>query len=50
MGASFQAPHATPRQRQMEMHHNSLIMVFIFQYVSLTESLRYVHKLKHIIK
>ena len=21
MGAIFQAPHATPRQRQMEMHH-----------------------------
>ena len=22
MGASFQAPCAAPRQRQMEMHHN----------------------------
>ena len=22
MGESFQAPRATPRQRQMEMHHN----------------------------
>ena len=21
MGVSFQAPHATPRQRPMEMHH-----------------------------
>ena len=30
MGASFQAPHAAPRQRQMEMHHNSLIIVLYF--------------------
>ena len=30
MGASFQAPHATPRQRQMEMHHDSLIIVLYF--------------------
>ena len=34
MGASFQAPHATPRQRQMETHH--------VQYASLTISHRYV--------
>ena len=50
MGASFQAPHAAPRQRQMEMHHDSLIIVFIFQYASSTRSLRYVHGLQHIIK
>ena len=30
MGASFQAPHATPGQRQMEMHHDSLIIVLYF--------------------
>ena len=35
MGTSFQAPHVTPRQRQMEMHHDSLI-IFIFQYASMT--------------
>ena len=35
MGASFQAPHATPGQRLIEMHHVSLIM-FIFQNASLT--------------
>ena len=29
MGACFQAPHATPRQRQMEMHHVSLIILCI---------------------
>ena len=34
MGASFQAPCATPRQRQMEMHHDSLI-IFVFQYASM---------------
>ena len=28
MGASFQAPHAAPRQRQMEMHHDSLIILY----------------------
>ena len=28
MGASFQAPCATPRQRQMEMHHVSLIFLY----------------------
>ena len=50
MGASFWAPYATPRQRQMEMHHDSLIIVCIFQYASLTRSLRYVHELQHIIK
>ena len=22
MGASFQTPHAAPRERQMEMHHD----------------------------
>ena len=49
MGACFQAPRAVPRQRQMEMHHDSLIIVIIFQYASLTRSLRYVHKLQHII-
>ena len=35
MGASFQAPRATPRQRQMEMHHDSLI-IFVFKYASMT--------------
>ena len=35
MGASFQAPCATPRQRQMETHHDSLI-IFVFQYASMT--------------
>ena len=30
MGASFQAPHATPRQRQMEMHHDHLIILVYF--------------------
>ena len=35
MGASFQAPHAAPRQRLMEMHHVSLI-IFVFQYASMT--------------
>ena len=35
MGASFQAPHAAPRQRLMEMHHVSLI-IFVFQYGSMT--------------
>ena len=35
MGASFQAPHAAPRQRQMEMHHVSLI-ILVFQYASMT--------------
>ena len=34
MGASFQAPRAMPRQRQMETHHVSLI-IFVFQYVSM---------------
>ena len=35
MGAHFQAPHAAPGQRLMEMHHVSLIM-FVFQYASMT--------------
>ena len=35
MGASFQAPCATPRQRQMETQHDSLI-IFVFQYASMT--------------
>ena len=35
MGASFQAPRATPRQRLMEMHHVLLIM-FVFQCASMT--------------
>ena len=35
MGTSIQAPHATPRQRQTEMHRVSLIF-FVFQYVSMT--------------
>ena len=35
MGASFQAPRSTPRQRQMEMHHVSLI-ILVFQYASMT--------------
>ena len=35
MGASFQAPPATPGQRLMEMHHVSLI-IFVFQYASMT--------------
>ena len=30
MGACFQAPHATPGQRQMETHHDSLILVLYF--------------------
>ena len=29
MGACLQAPHATPRQRLMEMHHVSLILFCI---------------------
>ena len=33
MGASFQASCAAPGQRQMEMHHVSLIF-FVFQYAS----------------
>ena len=37
MGASFQAPRAVPRQRQMEMHHVALIIVFIFQNASTTD-------------
>ena len=36
MGASFQAPLATPGQRLMEMHHASLIIFFVFQYASTT--------------
>ena len=35
MGASFQAPHAAPRQRLMEMHH-VLLIIFVFQYASVT--------------
>ena len=35
MGASFQAPRAAPRQRQMETQHISLIF-FVFQYASTT--------------
>ena len=35
MGASFQAPHAATGQRQMEMHHDSLI-IFVFQHASTT--------------
>ena len=35
MGASFQAPHATPGLRQMEMHHD-LLIIFVFQYASTT--------------
>ena len=50
MGTCFQAPCAAPRQRQIETHHDSLIIVFIFQYASSTRSLRYVHRLQHIIK
>ena len=38
MGASFQAPHAAPGQRQMEMHYVSLI-IFVFQYASITNHL-----------
>ena len=38
MGASFQAPCAAPRQRQIEMHHVSLI-IFVFQYASMTNHL-----------
>ena len=41
MGASFQAPHAAPRQRQMEMHHVALIIVCVFQNTS-TMNHRYV--------
>ena len=37
MGTSFQAPHATPRQRQMEMHHVALIIVCVFQNASITD-------------
>ena len=40
MGASFQAPHATPRQRQMETPCS--LITFMFQYASLTISCRYV--------
>ena len=36
MGATFQAPHATPRQRQMEMHHVALIIGCVFQNASMT--------------
>ena len=35
MGASFQAPCAAPRQRQMEMHHVALIIVCVFQNASM---------------
>ena len=35
MGASFQAPCATPRQRLMEIHH-ILLIIFVFQYASMT--------------
>ena len=35
IGASFQAPRVSPRQRPMEMHHVSLIEV-VFQYASMT--------------
>ena len=38
MGACFQAPRARPGQRQMEMHHVSLI-IFVFQYASMTNHL-----------
>ena len=38
MGASFQAPCATPRQRQMEIHHVSFV-IFVFQYASMTNHL-----------
>ena len=34
MGASFQAPHAAPGQRQMETHHVALIIVCVFQNAS----------------
>ena len=34
MGASFQAPHAAPRQRQMETHHVALIVLCVFQNAS----------------
>ena len=48
MGASFQAPHATPRQRQMEMHHVSLI-ILVFQYASVTNHIgMYKIKIKRI--
>ena len=35
MGASFQAPHATPGQRLIETHH-VLLIIFVFQYASMT--------------
>ena len=41
MGASFQAPRATPGQRQMEMHHGSLI-IFCISVCFHDKSLRYV--------
>ena len=44
MGSSFQAPRATPGQRQMEMHHVSLI-IFVFQYASMTNHIG-IYKLK----
>ena len=50
MGACFQAPCATPGQRQMEMHHVSLITVCIFQYASLTNHLGMYKIDNHIIK
>ena len=37
MGASFQAPCAAPRQRQMEMHHVELIVLCVFQNASMTD-------------
>ena len=49
MGASFQAPRAAPRQRQMEMHHDSLI-IFVFQYASMTDHLGMYKIDNHIIK
>ena len=46
MGACFQAPHATPRQRQMERQCS--LIKFIFQYAPVTRShqFTYIYKVK----
>ena len=50
MGACFQAPRATPGQRQMGMHHVSLIIVLYFSNASLANHLGMYKIDNHIIK
>ena len=51
MGSSFQDPHAAPRHRQMETHHDSLIIVFLYFSMLLQQDhLGMYINLQHIIK